>query len=83
MCPRLWSIEDKICIGLNVLKCLLNVWHILEKVMSMQHNFEEFSEKKRRVFEVISSISQTVWKNLKFDEKEEEERNNIFFKVLL
>ena len=48
MCPRLWPIED-ICIGFYVLKCLLNVWHILEKVMSMQHSFEEFSEKQRRV----------------------------------
>ena len=42
MCPRLWPIED-IDIGLYVLKRLLNVWHILEKVMSMQHSFEEFS----------------------------------------
>ena len=25
------------------------MWHILEKVMSMQHSFEEFSEKQRRV----------------------------------
>ena len=48
MCPRLWPIED-ICIGLYVLKCLLNVRHILKKVMSMQHSFEEFSEKQRRV----------------------------------
>ena len=29
--------------------CLLNVRHILEKIMSMQHSFEEFSEKQRRV----------------------------------
>ena len=36
MCPRLLPIEDK-CIGLYVLKCLLNLRHILEKVMSMQH----------------------------------------------
>ena len=48
MCPRLWHIED-ICIGLYVLKRLLNVWHILEKVMLMQHSFEEFLEKQRRV----------------------------------
>ena len=48
MCPRIWPIED-ICIGLYVLNRLLNVWHILEKVMSMQHSFEEFSEKQRRV----------------------------------
>ena len=48
MCPRLRPIED-ICIGLYVLKCLLNVRHILEKVMSMQRSFEEFSEKQRRV----------------------------------
>ena len=46
--PRLWPIED-ICIGLYVLKCLLNVRHILEKVMSMQHSFEVCSEKQRRV----------------------------------
>ena len=48
MCPRIWHIED-ICIGLYVLKCLLTVQHILEKVMSMQHSFEAFSEKQRRV----------------------------------
>ena len=47
-CPRLWPIED-ICIDLNVLKCLLNMRHILEKILSMQHSFEEFSEKQRRV----------------------------------
>ena len=38
-----------VCIGLHVLQCLLNVRPILEKVMSMQHSFEEFSEKRRRV----------------------------------
>ena len=38
-----------ICIGLYVLKRLLNVRHILEKVMSMQPSFEEFLEKQRRV----------------------------------
>ena len=43
MCPRLWLIED-ICVGLYVLKRLFNVRHFLEKVMSMQHSFEEFSE---------------------------------------
>ena len=48
MYPRLWPIEE-ISIGLYVLKCLLNVRHILEKAMSMQHSFEEFSEKQRRV----------------------------------
>ena len=48
MCPRIWPIED-ICIGLYVLSRLLTVWHILEKVMSMQHSFEEFSEKQRRI----------------------------------
>ena len=48
MCPQIWPIED-ICIGLYVLKRLLTVWHILEKVMSMQHSFEEFSEKQRIV----------------------------------
>ena len=48
MCPRLWPKED-ICIGLYVLKRLLNVRHILENVMSMQQSFEEFSEKHRRV----------------------------------
>ena len=40
---------EYICIGLYVLKRLLNLRHILEKVMSMQHSFEEFSEKQRRV----------------------------------
>ena len=40
--------RPRLChIGLYVLKCLLNVRHILEKVMSMQHSFEEFSEKQR------------------------------------
>ena len=48
MCPRLWPIEV-ICIGLYVLKCLLNVRRILEKVLSMQHSFEEFSEKKEEL----------------------------------
>ena len=48
MCPRIWPIED-ICIGLYVLKRLLIVRNILENVMSMQHSFEAFSEKQRRV----------------------------------
>ena len=48
MCPRIWPIAD-IFIGLNVLKRLLTVWYILEKVMSMQHSFGENSEKQRRV----------------------------------
>ena len=48
MFPRIWPIAD-ICIGLYVLKRLLTVWHILEKVMSTQHSFEAFSEKQRRV----------------------------------
>ena len=38
-----------ICFGLNELKCLFNMRHILEKVMSMQHSYEDFSEKQRRV----------------------------------
>ena len=41
ICPQLWPIKD-IHIGLYVLKRLLNVRHILEKVMSLQHSFEEF-----------------------------------------
>ena len=41
-CLRVWPIED-ICIGLYVLKRLSNVRHILEKVVSMKHSFEEFS----------------------------------------
>ena len=48
MYPRLWPIKD-ICIGFYVLKRRLNVRHILEKVMSMQRSFDEFSENKRRV----------------------------------
>ena len=48
ICPRLWPIEDK-CIGLYVLKRRLNVRHILEKVMSMQYSFEEFSENKEEL----------------------------------
>ena len=47
-CPRLWHIED-ICIGLYVPKCLLNVLHILEKVLSMQYSFEEFLENKEEL----------------------------------
>ena len=39
---------EDICIGLYVVKSLLTVGNILEKVMSMQHSFEEFSEKQRR-----------------------------------
>ena len=62
MCPRIWPIED-ICIGLYVLKCLLTVLHILEKVMSMQHSFEEFSEIQRRVElkSVGNFVSKTVF----------------------
>ena len=48
MYPRIWPIED-IRIGFYVLKRLLTVRHILEKVRSMQHSFEAFSEKERRV----------------------------------
>ena len=61
MCPRIWPIED-ICIGLYVLKCLLTVQHILEKVVLMQHSFEEFSEKQRRVElkSVENFVSKTV-----------------------
>ena len=59
MCPRLWPIED-ICIGLYVLKRLLNVRHILEKNSSMQHICEEFSEKQRRV--VLKSVGNFVAK---------------------
>ena len=47
MCLRKWPMED-IYISLSVLKRLLTVRHILEKVMSMQHSFEEFSETQRR-----------------------------------
>ena len=35
--------------SLMYLNAFLNVRHILEKVLSMQHSFEEFSEKQRRV----------------------------------
>ena len=45
---HLWPIED-ICFGMYVLEHFLKVWYILEKVMSMQHSFEEFSEKQGRV----------------------------------
>ena len=48
ICPHLWPREN-ICVGLCVLKRLLNVLQILEKVMPMPHSFEEFSEKQRRV----------------------------------
>ena len=44
-CPRVRFIED-ICIGLFVLLHLLNRRHILEKVVSMQQIFEDFSEKQ-------------------------------------
>ena len=48
ICPRFWPIEN-VCIGLYVLKSLLNVRPNLEKGMSMQHSFEEFLEKERIV----------------------------------
>ena len=50
------------CIGLYVLKRLMNVRHILEKVVSMQHSFEEFSEKQRRV--ELKSIGNFVAKTV-------------------
>ena len=73
MCPRIWPIED-ICIGLYVLKRLLTVRHILENVMSMQHSFEEFSVKQRRVelqsvgnfvakIVLVESANQFHWKS--------------------
>ena len=65
MYPRLWPIEHNICIGLYVLKCLLNVRHILEKVMSMQHSFEEFSDKQRRV--ELKSVGNFVVKAVLFE----------------
>ena len=58
-CPRVWPIED-IWIGFYVLKRRLNVRYILEKVVSMQHSFEEFSEKQRRV--VLKSVGNFVAK---------------------
>ena len=61
ICPQLWPIED-ICIGIYVLKRLLNVRHILEKVMSIQHSFEEFSEKQRKV--ELKSIGNFVADNV-------------------
>ena len=61
MCPLLWLIED-ICVGLYVLKRLFNARHFLEKVMLMQHSFEEFSEKPKRVKlkSVGNFVSKTV-----------------------
>ena len=48
--PRLWSIEDIfIGPGIYVLKSFFSVHYILEKIVSMQHSFEEFLEKQRRV----------------------------------
>ena len=61
MCPRIWPMGD-ICIGLYVLKRLLTVRHILEKVMSMQHSFEEFSEKQRR--DELTSVGKFVAKTV-------------------
>ena len=61
MCPRIWPVED-ICIGLNVLKRLLTVRHILEKVMSLQDSFEEFSEKQRR--DELKSVGKLVAKTV-------------------
>ena len=61
MCPRIWPMED-ICIGLCVLKRLLTVQHILEKVMPMQHSFEEFSEKQRR--DELKSVGNFVAKTV-------------------
>ena len=38
------------------------MWHILEKVMSMQHSFEEFSEKQKRV--ELKSVGNCVAKTV-------------------
>ena len=63
MCPRIWPMED-ICIGLYVLKRLLTVLHnhIMEKVMLIQHSFEEFSEKQRR--DELTSVGNFVAKTV-------------------
>ena len=45
-----------------VLKRLLPVRHILEKVMSMKHSFEEFSEKQRR--DELKSVGNFVAKTV-------------------
>ena len=58
MCPQVWPIKD-ICIG------LLNVRYILEKVLSMQQSFEEFSEKQRRV--ELKSVGNFVAKTVLVD----------------
>ena len=36
-------------LGIYVFKRVFNAWHMLKKSVSMQHSFEEFSEKLRRV----------------------------------
>ena len=69
-CPRLRPTED-IWIDLYVLNRLLNVLHILEKVMSMQHSFEEFSENQRRL--QLNSFGNCVAKTVLV------ESANIFF----
>ena len=51
-----------ICIDLYELKRLLNVQHILEKVVSKQHSFKEFSEKQRRV--ELKSVGNFVAKSV-------------------
>ena len=58
---RLWPIED-ICISLYVLKrFFFNLRHILEKVMSMQHIFDGFSEKQTRVeLKCVGNVAKTV-----------------------
>ena len=51
------------CIDLYVLKCLLNVRHILVKVMPMQHSFDEFSEKQQKIKlkSVGNFVAKAVW----------------------
>ena len=48
MCPRLWPIED-ICIGLYVLKRLLNVRHILEKLSQCNKVLKGFQKNKEEL----------------------------------
>ena len=60
-CPLYRSTED-ICVGICVFKCVFNVWHILEKSVSMSQYFEQFVGKQRRV--ELKSVGNLVAKTV-------------------
>ena len=59
-CPLYRPTEDK-CIGIYVFKHVFNAWHMLKTSVSMQHIFEEFSEKRRVELKyVVKLVAKTV-----------------------